>query len=165
MPPWRALCRSLHVVAKSFSDDAYVIANKVYLWPEGFTAQAYEKIFADDSILQIPLRFRPRYCAVHDSGDAPYDLRGLSVVAQAAERPYAVDFYLYVHHVLPWRDYSRLYADEQPGNAGQHMVTRTAAIVQCIQSADYEEAPSRAVFRLAWRNRQGLTEPDTSEFY
>ncbi|KRF10124.1 ABC transporter permease [Paenibacillus sp. Soil766] len=42
----------IHVVAKSFSDDAFVIANKVYLWPEGFTAQAYEKIFADDSILR-----------------------------------------------------------------------------------------------------------------
>lgn len=42
----------IHVVAKSLSDDAYVIANKVYLWPEGFTAQAYEKIFADNSILR-----------------------------------------------------------------------------------------------------------------
>ncbi|MGO4495551.1 carbohydrate ABC transporter permease [Paenibacillus sp. 2RAB27] len=42
----------IHVVAKSFSDDAFVIANKVYLWPEGFTAHAYEKIFADDSILR-----------------------------------------------------------------------------------------------------------------
>ncbi|MFD1956857.1 carbohydrate ABC transporter permease [Paenibacillus thailandensis] len=42
----------LHVVAKSFSDDAYVIANKVFLWPEGFTAGAYAKIFADESILR-----------------------------------------------------------------------------------------------------------------
>lgn len=42
----------LHVVAKSLSDDAYVIANKVYLWPAGFTIGAYEKIFADDSILR-----------------------------------------------------------------------------------------------------------------
>lgn len=42
----------IHVVAKSFSDDAYVIANKVYLWPAGFTFGAYEKIFADASIMK-----------------------------------------------------------------------------------------------------------------
>lgn len=42
----------LHVVAKSFSEDAFVIANKVYLWPAGFTTAAYEKIFADASILR-----------------------------------------------------------------------------------------------------------------
>lgn len=42
----------IHVVAKSFSEDAYVIANKIVLWPEGFTVQAYEKIFADASILR-----------------------------------------------------------------------------------------------------------------
>jgi putative aldouronate transport system permease protein len=42
----------IHVVSKSFSADAYVIANKVFLWPEGFTAEAYKKIFADDSILR-----------------------------------------------------------------------------------------------------------------
>jgi putative aldouronate transport system permease protein len=42
----------IHVIAKSLSDDAYVIANKVYLWPAGFTAKAYEKVFADDSILR-----------------------------------------------------------------------------------------------------------------
>jgi len=42
----------IHVVSKSFSSDAYVIANKVFLWPEGFTAEAYRKIFADDSILR-----------------------------------------------------------------------------------------------------------------
>ncbi|MGN8771489.1 carbohydrate ABC transporter permease [Paenibacillus barengoltzii] len=42
----------LHVVAKSLSDDAYVIANKVFLWPEGFTLEAYSKIFADASILR-----------------------------------------------------------------------------------------------------------------
>lgn len=42
----------VHVMAKSFSEDAYVIANKVYLWPKGFTIGAYEKIFADDSILR-----------------------------------------------------------------------------------------------------------------
>ena len=42
----------IHVVSKSFSADAYVIANKVFLWPEGFTIEAYKKIFADDSILR-----------------------------------------------------------------------------------------------------------------
>ncbi|MBB6634465.1 carbohydrate ABC transporter permease [Cohnella thailandensis] len=42
----------LHVVSKSFSEDAYVIANKVVLWPEGFTIEAYKKIFADASILR-----------------------------------------------------------------------------------------------------------------
>ncbi|GJM79067.1 MAG: carbohydrate ABC transporter permease [Paenibacillus sp.] len=42
----------LHVVAKSLSDDAFVIANKVFLWPEGFTLEAYSKIFADASILR-----------------------------------------------------------------------------------------------------------------
>ncbi|WP_438444124.1 carbohydrate ABC transporter permease [Gorillibacterium sp. sgz5001074] len=42
----------LHVAAKSLSEDAYVIANKVYLWPAGFTLGAYQKIFADASILR-----------------------------------------------------------------------------------------------------------------
>jgi putative aldouronate transport system permease protein len=42
----------IHVVAKSLSEDAFVVANKVYLWPAGFTLGAYEKIFADDSILR-----------------------------------------------------------------------------------------------------------------
>lgn len=42
----------IHVVAKSFSEDAYVIANKVYLWPAGFTTGAYSKIFADESIIR-----------------------------------------------------------------------------------------------------------------
>ncbi|OWR28465.1 ABC transporter permease [Saccharibacillus sp. O23] len=42
----------LHVVAKSFSEDAYVIANKVFLWPRGFSVEAYAKIFADASILK-----------------------------------------------------------------------------------------------------------------
>lgn len=42
----------LHVVAKSLSDDAFVIANKVLLWPKGFTLEAYSKIFADASILR-----------------------------------------------------------------------------------------------------------------
>lgn len=42
----------VHVVAKSLSEDAYVIANKVVLWPQGFTIEAYKKIFADASIIQ-----------------------------------------------------------------------------------------------------------------
>ncbi|MEC0204438.1 carbohydrate ABC transporter permease [Paenibacillus lautus] len=42
----------VHVVAKSLSEDAYVIANKVFLWPAGFTLEAYGKVFADQSILR-----------------------------------------------------------------------------------------------------------------
>ncbi|SDZ60037.1 putative aldouronate transport system permease protein [Evansella caseinilytica] len=42
----------VHVVAKSLSDDAYVIANKVFLLPRGFTLHAYTQILSDQSILQ-----------------------------------------------------------------------------------------------------------------
>src|SRR5690606_2112271 len=42
----------VHVVAKSLSTDAFVIANRVFLWPEGFTIEAYKKILADASILR-----------------------------------------------------------------------------------------------------------------
>jgi putative aldouronate transport system permease protein len=42
----------LHVISKSFSTDAFVIANKVFLIPKGFTLEAYKKIFADTSILR-----------------------------------------------------------------------------------------------------------------
>lgn len=42
----------MHIVAKSFSEDAYVIANKVFLLPKGFSLEAYAKIFADASILR-----------------------------------------------------------------------------------------------------------------
>ncbi|WP_020614865.1 carbohydrate ABC transporter permease [Paenibacillus daejeonensis] len=42
----------LHVVAKSLSDDAYVIAQKVFLIPQGLTFDAYGKIFADASIVR-----------------------------------------------------------------------------------------------------------------
>lgn len=42
----------IHVAAKSLSNDAFVIANKVLLWPKGFTLEAYGKIFADASILR-----------------------------------------------------------------------------------------------------------------
>lgn len=42
----------LHVLAKSISEESYVIANKVVLWPKGFSLNAYQKIFADASILR-----------------------------------------------------------------------------------------------------------------
>ncbi|UQZ33274.1 ABC transporter permease [Paenibacillus sp. PK3_47] len=42
----------VHVVSKSLSADSFVIANKVFLWPQGFTIEAYKKIFADASILR-----------------------------------------------------------------------------------------------------------------
>lgn len=42
----------IHVISKSFSTDAYVIANKVFLLPVGFTLKAYEKVFADASIIR-----------------------------------------------------------------------------------------------------------------
>lgn len=42
----------VHVVAKSLSSEAFVIANKVSLWPQGFTIDAYKKIFADASIIR-----------------------------------------------------------------------------------------------------------------
>jgi len=42
----------VHVVVKSLSSDAFVIANKVFLWPKGFTIEAYKQIFSDKSIIQ-----------------------------------------------------------------------------------------------------------------
>lgn len=42
----------VHVLSKSVSTESYVIANKVFLLPKGFTLSAYEKIFADSSILR-----------------------------------------------------------------------------------------------------------------
>lgn len=42
----------IHVLSKSISEEAYVIANKVLLLPKGFSAAAYEKIFADASIMR-----------------------------------------------------------------------------------------------------------------
>jgi putative aldouronate transport system permease protein len=42
----------LHVVSKSFSAEAYVIANKIILTPRGFNLDAYAKVFADASILR-----------------------------------------------------------------------------------------------------------------
>lgn len=42
----------IHILAKSLSKDAYVLANKVLLWPMGFTFDAYSKVFADASIIR-----------------------------------------------------------------------------------------------------------------
>lgn len=42
----------IHVFSKSVSAESYVIANKVILLPKGFTLSAYEKIFADKSIMR-----------------------------------------------------------------------------------------------------------------
>lgn len=42
----------IHVFAKSISNEAYVIANKVILLPKEVTITAYQKIFADASILR-----------------------------------------------------------------------------------------------------------------
>ncbi|MDR2184744.1 MAG: carbohydrate ABC transporter permease [Treponema sp.] len=42
----------IHVISKSFSSEAYVIANKVFLLPKGFTLEAYRKVFADSSIIR-----------------------------------------------------------------------------------------------------------------
>jgi len=42
----------IHVISKSVSDDAYVIANKVFLFPKGFTLGAYVRVFEDSSILR-----------------------------------------------------------------------------------------------------------------
>lgn len=42
----------IHVLSKSISEEAYVIANKVVIFPKGFSLNAYKKIFADSSILR-----------------------------------------------------------------------------------------------------------------
>lgn len=42
----------IHVLCKSISAESYVIANKVFLLPKGFTLDAYKKIFLDKSILR-----------------------------------------------------------------------------------------------------------------
>lgn len=41
----------VHVFAKSISEEAFVIANKVFLIPKGFSLDAYKKVFSDASIL------------------------------------------------------------------------------------------------------------------
>lgn len=42
----------IHVFSKSISEEAYVVANKVILLPKGFSMNAYQKIFADASIMR-----------------------------------------------------------------------------------------------------------------
>jgi putative aldouronate transport system permease protein len=42
----------IHVISKSFSSEAFVIANKVFLLPKGFTLEAYRKVFADSGIIR-----------------------------------------------------------------------------------------------------------------
>lgn len=42
----------IHILAKSVSEEAYVIANKVFLIPRGFDLGAYQKVFADASIIR-----------------------------------------------------------------------------------------------------------------
>ena len=42
----------VHVFSVSISDEAYVVANKVILLPKGFNLTAYQKIFADSSIIR-----------------------------------------------------------------------------------------------------------------
>ncbi|MEY8331865.1 carbohydrate ABC transporter permease [Lachnospiraceae bacterium 47-T17] len=42
----------IHVFSKSISEEAYVVANKVVLLPKGFSMNAYQKIFADASIMR-----------------------------------------------------------------------------------------------------------------
>lgn len=42
----------IHVFVKSISSEAYVIANRVFLWPKGITIEAYKKIFSDASIVR-----------------------------------------------------------------------------------------------------------------
>lgn len=41
----------IHVIAKSLSSEAYVIAKQVVLWPKGFTIEAYRKVFSDNSFI------------------------------------------------------------------------------------------------------------------
>ena len=42
----------IHVLSKSISEEAYVVASKVVLRPKGFSLNAYQKIFADASIMR-----------------------------------------------------------------------------------------------------------------
>lgn len=40
----------IHVTAKSLSANSFVSAQKVTLWPKGFTTEAYKQVFADSSM-------------------------------------------------------------------------------------------------------------------
>lgn len=46
-----ALLPFVHVIAKSFSDDVYVISNQVLFWPKGFTTKAYEFAMKNTPVL------------------------------------------------------------------------------------------------------------------
>ncbi|MCM1192642.1 MAG: carbohydrate ABC transporter permease [Butyrivibrio sp.] len=41
----------IHVTAKSLSSNSYVSAQKVTLWPKGFTTEAYRQVFSDSSMI------------------------------------------------------------------------------------------------------------------
>lgn len=42
----------IHIFSKSVSEEAYVVANKVFLLPKGFNLEAYNRIFHDASLLR-----------------------------------------------------------------------------------------------------------------
>lgn len=42
----------IHILAKSVSEEAYVVANRVFLLPKGFNLEAYNRIFHDASLLR-----------------------------------------------------------------------------------------------------------------
>lgn len=42
----------IHIMSKSVSEEAYVVANKVFLLPKGFSLEAYNRIFHDASLLR-----------------------------------------------------------------------------------------------------------------
>lgn len=42
----------IHILSKSVSEEAYVVANKVFLLPKGFNLDAYNRIFHDASLLR-----------------------------------------------------------------------------------------------------------------
>lgn len=42
----------IHILAKSVSEEAFVVANKVFLLPKGFKLEAYNRIFHDASLLR-----------------------------------------------------------------------------------------------------------------
>ena len=42
----------VHIFSKSISEEAYVVANKVFILPKGFNLEAYNRIFHDASLLR-----------------------------------------------------------------------------------------------------------------
>lgn len=42
----------IHIISKSVSEEAFVVANKVFLLPKGFSLEAYNRIFHDASLLR-----------------------------------------------------------------------------------------------------------------